>query len=130
MRKLLRDPTQAFRYIDKGQFLVLLTTDVEKISTAAEFLPLIPVILEFFENLKNKEKFIRLKKKLFNLLYFRSLIFIFLCFLFNFLFILGVIYSHDLGPHLLLERDGSLWVSGNADLLCLSLCFDRSEQRS
>ena len=43
MRKLIKYPSQALNYIEKGQLMVLMTNDVEKIAIANVYMQVIPV---------------------------------------------------------------------------------------
>ena len=49
MRKLIKYPAQALSYLDKGQFIVLLTTDVERIANAVIYMPSFPVRIISFK---------------------------------------------------------------------------------
>ena len=43
MKKLVNYPGQAISYVDKGKFMVMLTTDIEKIVSALVYLGVFPV---------------------------------------------------------------------------------------
>ena len=43
MKKMMNYPGQAISYVDKGKFMVMLTTDIEKIVSALVYFASIPV---------------------------------------------------------------------------------------
>ena len=51
MKKLASYPSQAISYVDKGKFMVMLTTDIEKVISALVYFGTFPVRIMTYYNI-------------------------------------------------------------------------------